>query len=40
MWEYQIIAKSDNISTNVKKCLSDECTINWNDNVMNSAKCL
>ena len=40
MWDNQIIAKSDNISKNVKKCLSDKFMLNWSNNVMNSAKCL
>ncbi|CAC5399554.1 unnamed protein product [Mytilus coruscus] len=40
MWDDQIIAKSDNISKNVKKCLSDRFMLNWSNIVMNSAKCL
>ncbi|CAG2188170.1 unnamed protein product [Mytilus edulis] len=40
MWDDQITAKSDNISKNVKKCLSDKFMLNWSNNVRNSAKCL
>ena len=40
MWDDQRIAKSDYISKNVKKCLSDKFIQNWNNNIMNSAKCL
>jgi hypothetical protein len=40
MWDDQRIAKSDYISKNVKKCLSDKFTQNWNNIIMNSAKCL
>jgi hypothetical protein len=40
MWDDQRIAKSDYISKNVKKCLSHNFIQNWNNNVMNSAKCL
>jgi hypothetical protein len=40
MWDDQRNAKSDYNSKNVKKCLSDKFIQNWNNNVMNSAKCL
>jgi hypothetical protein len=36
MWDDQRIAKSDYISKNVKKCLSDKFIQNWNNNIMNS----
>jgi hypothetical protein len=40
MWGDQRIAKSDYISIYVNKCLSEKFIQNWNNNVMNSAKCL
>jgi hypothetical protein len=40
LWDDQRIAKSDYISKHVKNCLSDKFKQNWNNNVMNSAKCL
>ena len=40
MWDEQAVLKSDCISKNIKKCLSDKFIQNWHNNVMNSAKCL
>jgi hypothetical protein len=37
MWDDQRNAKSDYNSKNVKKCLSDKFTQNWNNIIMNSA---
>ena len=36
----QYVQPRSHISKNVKKCLSDKFIQNWNNNVMNSAKCL
>ncbi len=40
LWDNQMVSKSDNVSKNVKKCLSNSFIQNWQTNVMNSAKCL
>lgn len=41
MWDdNNIIVKSDNIGTNVKKYLNEKTMSNWSNNFMNSAKCL